>query len=90
VASTRGDFEALSSRRAERAGALIAAQAGHFDDAAGVIARVVAMRVAQERADHHVVKHRHVLERGRHLEGAPDAGARMRFGRGASDIRAVE
>ena len=53
-------------------------------------ARVGAVRMAQERADHHVVENGHVLERRRHLEGAPDAEPRMLFRRGARHVGAVE
>ena len=71
------DLEPLAAGRAERARALVQ-RAG---SARPVRARPwrarahrSAVRMAQERADHHVVEHRHVLERRRHLEGAPDAG----------------
>ena len=90
VASTR----AISSRLrpgvpSERAG-LVRAQAGQFDDAARLIARIVAVRMAQEGADHHIMKHAHVLEGGRHLEGAADAGACMRLRRRPSQVHAIE
>ena len=85
-----GDFEALASRRAERARPLIAAQSGQLDDATGLIAGIVAMRMPQERADHHVLQHRHVFERDRHLEGATDAGAGMNGRPGTGHVLAVE
>src|ERR1700727_2532867 len=65
-------------------------QSGQFDDAAGVIARVVAMRMPQERADHHVLQHRHVFERDRHLEGTSDAGAGMNGRPGTGHVLAIE
>src|SRR5262249_45157349 len=49
-----------------------------------------AMTVAEESANHHIVEHRHILERGRHLEGAPDACARMRLCGGAREVDTVE
>jgi hypothetical protein len=53
-------------------------------------ARSRAVRMAQERADHDVLEHRHVLEGRRHLEGAADAEPGVLLGRRARDVDAVE
>jgi hypothetical protein len=84
------DLETLASRRTERPRRLFRMKAGQFDDAKRLFARIVAMRMAQERANHHIMQDAHVLERGRHLKSSPDAGTRAGFGRGARDIRAAE
>src|SRR5579875_508711 len=55
-----------------------------------MLACVVAVRMAKERADHDVVEYRHVLEGGRQLEGPPDADARMDLGRGTRDVSSIE
>ena len=83
-----GDLQPLAAGRAERTGALVGEwlKAGELDDLARVHERVAAMRMAQERADHHVVEHGHVLEGRRHLERAADAKPRVPFRRGARDI----
>jgi hypothetical protein len=65
-------------------------RAGEFKDGARFVARVVAVRMAQEGADHHIVDDAHIGKCGRHLKGAADAGARMRFRRRAREVLAVE
>ena len=48
------------------------------------------MRGAQERADHHVLQHRHAFEGLRHLEGARQPELRPRLRRHAGDVVAFE
>ena len=52
--------------------------------------RVIAMRMAQEGADHDVMDDAHLGERGRHLKRAADPGAGMRFRRRPRQVLAVE
>ena len=70
-----GDLETLAAGRAERARRAGRRPARPVNSTMPprVLARVVAMRMPQERADHDVLEHAHVLEGGRHLEGAADA-----------------
>ncbi len=86
------DLQPLASGCAERAGAQVlpVLQPCEFEHLQRMLARRSAIVVTQERADHHVLEHGQVLERGRHLEGAPDAEARVLFRRGARDVHAVE
>ena len=87
------DLEPLAPGRAERARARRSCRSfepDQLEHLQRMRARVAAMRMAQERADHHVVEHGHVLERRRHLEGAPDAEPRVLLGRGARHVGAVE
>ena len=69
------DFQPLAAGRAERARRRIRkpAHADPLQHGAGARFGFGAMRGAQERADHHVLQHRHALEGLRHLEGAREA-----------------
>src|SRR5215470_8654751 len=89
-AASARDFQPLAAGRAERARRLISAQAGQFEDGARLVARVIAMRMAQEGADHDVMDDAHLGERGRHLKRAADPGAGMRFRRRPRQVLAVE
>jgi len=46
-----GDLQSLAARRAERAGRLFGAQAGHFDDLARLVACIVAIAFARAKRD---------------------------------------
>ena len=74
------DLEPLAAGRAERARRRIRKprHADTLQHGAGLGLGLGAMRGAQERADHHVLQHRHAFKGLRHLEGArkPKPGAR--------------
>ena len=87
-----GDLEPLAPGRAEALGRRIGdgAEADVIDHLARLVAGGGGAGIAQEGADHHVVQHRHGLERQRHLEGAGDAEARALLRRQAGDVPALE
>ena len=66
------------------------AEADVVDHLARLVAGGGGAGIAQEGADHHVVEHRHGLERQRHLEGAGDAEARALLRRQRGDVAALE
>ena len=65
-------------------------QADELDRLARGLARLLAVRMAQERADHDVVEDGHVGKGRRNLKSAADAESRMRFRRSPRHVRAVE
>ena len=82
----------VASGRAKGTRSLLSelAEPGQFEDGPGVLVGVVPVRMTQERANHHVVEHRHILERRRYLEGSANAGNRVDLRRRAGHVLAIE
>src|SRR5215467_6735585 len=59
----------------------LGAQPGQFDNLAGVVARVIVVRMSQVGPDHNVVEHCHALKGRGHLEGPADSELSVPFGR---------